>query len=62
MTQTYILSIDQSTSATKALLFDQDARVVQRVSIPHQQYYPQPGFVEHDALEIFKNTMSGMKQ
>jgi len=56
------LSIDQSTSATKTLLFDQDARVVQRVSIPHQQYYPQPGFVEHDPLEIFKNTLKGMKQ
>ena len=62
MTQTYILSIDQSTSATKTLLFDQDARVVQRVSIPHQQYYPHAGLVEHDALEIFNNTLSGMKQ
>jgi len=58
----YILTIDQSTSATKTILFDREARLVQGVSIPHQQFYPQPGFVEHDAMEILKNTISGMKQ
>ncbi|HBE41799.1 MAG TPA: glycerol kinase, partial [Bacteroidales bacterium] len=45
----YILAIDQSTSASKVMLFNNKARLVSRVSLPHQQFYPQQGFVEHDA-------------
>ena len=56
----YILAIDQSTSATKVMLFNKKAELVHRVSLPHQQYYPQAGFVEHDAEEIFNNTVEGM--
>ncbi|MDA3879813.1 MAG: glycerol kinase GlpK [Prolixibacteraceae bacterium] len=58
----YILAIDQSTSATKTILFDQRARVAHRVTIAHKQYYPQDGFVEHDAEEIFDNTIKAIKQ
>ncbi|MCA1759767.1 MAG: glycerol kinase, partial [Bacteroidales bacterium] len=58
----YILAIDQSTSATKVMLFNKKAELVHRVSLPHQQFYPQPAFVEHDATEIFNNTIAGMKQ
>lgn len=58
----YILAIDQSTSATKVMLFNRKADLKHRVSLPHKQYYPQSGFVEHDAGEIFKNTVSGMKR
>jgi len=58
----YILAIDQSTSASKIILFNKKAELVRRVSIPHQQFYPQPGFVEHDAEEIFTNVIEGMKQ
>jgi glycerol kinase len=57
----YILAIDQSTSATKVMLFNKNAELVYRKSIPHQQYYPKPGFVEHDAMEIFNNVVSGLK-
>ncbi|MBN1416643.1 MAG: glycerol kinase, partial [Bacteroidales bacterium] len=60
--QKYILAIDQSTSATKVILFDQKGLLKHRVSIPHQQLYPHPGFVEHDPIEIFENTLSGIKQ
>jgi glycerol kinase len=56
----YILAIDQSTSATKVMLFNRKAELVHRVSLPHRQYYPRPGFVEHDAEEIFRNTVAGM--
>ncbi len=62
MTKKYILAIDQSTSASKVMLFSQKAELINRVSIPHQQYYPQPGFVEHDAEEIFANVVKGMEQ
>ena len=50
------LAIDQSTSATKAFLFDDADRIVDRESIAHRQHYPQPGWVEHDAEEIWQNT------
>lgn len=58
----YILAIDQSTSATKVMLFNRQAELVHRVSLSHQQFYPQPAFVEHDATEIFNNIVTGMKQ
>ncbi|WP_321345425.1 glycerol kinase GlpK [uncultured Draconibacterium sp.] len=56
----YILTIDQSTSATKVILFDNKGKLVDRITIPHQQYYPSPGFVEHDPVEIFENTCKGI--
>jgi glycerol kinase len=52
------LALDQSTSATKALLFDAAGRTLDRESRDHQQYYPQPGWVEHDAEEIWQNTLA----
>lgn len=52
----YTIALDQSTSATKALLFDEKCKLVNRTSLPHKQYYPKPGWVEHDAEEIYLNT------
>lgn len=60
--KSFILSIDQSTSATKAMLFDHEARLVNRVSIVHRQMYPKPGFVEHDPREIYENTLKGIRE
>ena len=51
---TYILAIDQSTSATKAVLFDAAGMVVDKAMREHRQIYPQPGWVEHDAEEIWQ--------
>src|SRR5947209_4126716 len=56
-----ILAIDQSTSATKALLYDTAGRLIARHSLDHKQIYPQPGWVEHDAEEIWRNTVSAIK-
>lgn len=58
----YLLAIDQSTSATKVMLFNRKAELVDRVSVSHKQYYPQDGFVEHDPEEIFNNTLGGIHQ
>ncbi|MDW7658673.1 MAG: glycerol kinase GlpK [Bacillota bacterium] len=55
-----ILSIDQSTTATKAILFDSQGRLLHRFNQPHQQYYPQPGWVEHDPEEIWQNTLAAI--
>jgi glycerol kinase len=55
--QPLILTVDQSTSTTKAILFDTDGQLLHRVNKDHTQYYPQPGWVEHDPLEIWRNTL-----
>lgn len=57
-----IIAIDQSTSATKALLFNDNCELLHRVNIEHKQYYPQIGWVEHDANEIYANTINAIKQ
>jgi glycerol kinase len=44
-----VLAIDQSTSGTKAILFTMQGTILDKLSLPHQQHYPQPGWVEHDA-------------
>ncbi len=56
----YILAVDQSTSATKAILFDEACRLINRVNIEHKQYYPQAGWVEHDAEEIYANMIEAI--
>ena len=53
MEKRYILVIDQSTSGTKALIVDHGGKVIARSSVEHNQYYPQPGWVEHDPIEIY---------
>ena len=58
----YIISIDQSTSATKALLFDERCKLLTRSSVAHRQFYPKAGWVEHDAEEIYGNTIKAIGQ
>lgn len=52
-----VLAIDQSTSATKALWLDPAGRCLDRESREHRQHYPKPGWVEHDAEEIWQNLL-----
>jgi len=58
---TLLLGIDQSTSATKALLFNQDGELQDWHSLSHRQIYPSPGWVEHDAEQIFQNTLQAAR-
>lgn len=53
----YIIAIDQSTSGTKAGLLDENGVIVRKASRSHAQFYPAPGWVEHDAEEIFQHTL-----
>lgn len=55
-----ILAVDQSTSATKAMLFNTEGNLLDKTSLDHKQYYPQPGWVEHDAEEIYRNTLNAI--
>lgn len=56
-----VLALDQSTSATKALLFGEHGRVIDRASLDHRQFNPKPGWVEHDAEEIWRNTLEVLR-
>jgi len=51
------LAIDQSTSSTKAMLVTPDGSILDQKSHPHTQIYPQSGWVEHNAEEIFDNVL-----
>ena len=57
-----IIAIDQSTSATKAMLFDEQGHMLARADKEHHQYYPQTGWVEHDAEEIYNNMVEVIRQ
>ena len=56
-----ILTIDQSTSGTKAIIFDEQGRVVHRCTENHTQFYPQSDWVEHDPEEIYQKTKLAVK-
>jgi glycerol kinase len=52
----YILSIDQGTTSTRAMIFDHAGAVVSIGQLEHKQHFPRAGWVEHDATEIWRNT------
>jgi len=52
----YIMSIDQGTTSTRAMLFDHAGKVMGVKQKEHEQHYPKPGWVEHDPLEIWSAT------
>ena len=54
---TYILALDQGTTSSRAILFDRNARVVATAQREFRQIYPQPGWVEHDPLEIWESQL-----
>jgi glycerol kinase len=51
-TARYILALDQGTTSSRSLLFDSNGRVVSQAQREFTQYFPRPGWVEHDANEI----------
>jgi len=56
MTKKYYLGIDQGTTGTKALIFDEEWAICGKGYTEHTQYYPKPGWVEHDPIEIWEKT------
>ncbi|TJZ45311.1 glycerol kinase GlpK [Streptomyces piniterrae] len=53
MVERYVMSIDQGTTSTRCILFDHQGRLVSVAQREHQQHFPRPGWVEHDAVEIW---------
>ncbi|WP_067818553.1 glycerol kinase GlpK [Nocardia inohanensis] len=54
----YVAAIDQGTTSSRCIVFDQSGRVVGVAQREHEQLFPQPGWVEHDAETIWRNTES----
>ncbi len=60
MLKNLILAIDQGTSSTKSLIFTPEGEVLSRGSVSLRSYYPQPGFVEQDPDEIYRNVLESV--
>ena len=56
----YVLSVDQSTQGTKALLFDGEGRLIARADLPHRQIVNDRGWVSHDPEEIYQNLLKAV--
>lgn len=52
----YVIALDQGTTSTRCIIFDRSTHIVSIDQMEHRQIYPQSGWVEHDALEIWNNS------
>ncbi|QHO68307.1 glycerol kinase GlpK [Marisediminicola antarctica] len=52
----YVLSIDQGTTSSRAIIFDKAGSIVSTGQLEHEQIFPKAGWVEHDPMEIWNNT------
>lgn len=57
----YVAAIDQGTTSTRFIIFDHEGNIVSVDQKEHQQIYPKPGWVEHDALQIWQRTQEVMQ-
>ena len=57
----YILAVDQSTSGTKALLFNEQGAIIRRSDAEHRQMISEEGFISHDPEEIYANTLKAVR-
>src|SRR6218665_3198439 len=55
---TYLLALDQGTSSSRSIVFDEHGRIVAQAQLELPQIYPRPGWVEHDPLEIWRTQLA----
>jgi len=58
----YLLSLDQGTTSSKAIIFNRNGVIVARENREFRQIYPRPGWVEHDPMEIWESQISVARQ
>lgn len=58
----YLLAIDQGTTSSRAVLYDDRCCPVATAQLEFRQYFPQPGWVEHDAVEIWESVVATVRQ
>jgi len=56
----YILALDQGTTSSRSLIFDQQGQIISQSQQEFEQFFPEPGWVEHDPLEIWDSQRSTM--
>jgi glycerol kinase len=59
---TYLLALDQGTSSSRSIVFDERGRIVAQAQRELPQIYPQPGWVEHDPLEIWRTQLATARE
>ena len=59
--ETYVVALDQGTTTSRAISFNQAGEIVSRAQYPFRQIYPQPGWVEHDPEEFYANVIQTAK-
>ncbi|MEK9803500.1 MAG: FGGY family carbohydrate kinase, partial [Curvibacter sp.] len=62
MSTDHILALDQGTTSSRALVFDRQGRVVALAQQEFAQHFPQAGWVEHDATEIWRSQLAVARQ
>lgn len=58
MVERYVMALDEGTSSARAILFDRAGNIVSLAQREFRQIYPRPGWVEHDANEIWSTQLS----
>lgn len=58
----YILSLDQGTTSSRAALMDKNGKITAQVNVEFKQYYPRPGWVEHDPDEIWHSVLKAIDE
>ncbi len=59
---TYLLALDQGTSSSRSIVFDPEGRTVALAQRELRQHYPQPGWVEHDPMEIWHTQLATARE
>src|SRR5438105_2782320 len=59
---TYLLALDQGTSSSRSIVFDADGRIKAMAQLELPQMFPQPGWVEHDPMEIWRTQLATARQ
>jgi len=62
ITMAFILAMDQGTSSSRSIIYDRNANPIAMAQMAFKQYYPYPGWVEHDAMEIWQAQINSYKQ
>ena len=60
--ETYITALDQGTTTSRAILFNSRGEIVSKAQYPFRQIFPQPGWVEHDPMEIWATTSRALAE
>ncbi|MBR1690430.1 MAG: glycerol kinase GlpK [Oscillibacter sp.] len=60
--ETYVAALDQGTTSSRAILFNRAGEIVSMAQHPFRQIYPQPGWVEHDPMEIWETEKRALRQ